>query len=316
MAFYGNPNYIMNFGNINHNIIFNNQMYNNMNKTEEIEDVYPYIIEEKKNIIFIRYENSTKKVKIPKSLRKNELYSTAKLYKLNKYSDIILSYNSVNLNDDESLIDDIPEGSEIYIIEELKNIDSQYYKKYLEKHSTEKQINIIFEREDHSMKNLRFTLNTTIQEMIKIYLFEMNIPEENKNDYFFIFSAETINDSNSTLFEKQMCKGTPLVKVIEKNIVKCQCHANKGKILKATIKNNRNVICAFEIGTLNQIKDFYSHLKKSLNDFDKIKIIEIEGKIYEDYEANNTFSSIGIRKDFVCKIKYENEKISSGCLIL
>ena len=88
-----------------------------MTDIETIEDVYPYILENKKNITFIRYDNTIKKVMVPNSLRKNELYSTANFYKLNRYADIILSYNGLTLNEDESSINDINAGADIYIIE-------------------------------------------------------------------------------------------------------------------------------------------------------------------------------------------------------
>ena len=125
----------------------------------------------------MNFLKSIKKVKIPKSLRKNELYSTANKYKLYKYADILsLSLNGRNLDKDESSIDDINDGSEIYIIEELKDVDSEYYTKYLKKHDNEPLITILF----HSVNtiNLRFSYNTKIQEMLKIYLFLRNIPRK------------------------------------------------------------------------------------------------------------------------------------------
>ena len=123
-------NNVNNQMNNNINMQINNQMNNNINMTNNninnpinnnisqiAEDVYPYIEEDKKNIIFKRFDNSIKKVKIPKSLRKNELYSTANKYKKYKYADILsLSLNGRNLDKDQSSIDDINDGSEIYII--------------------------------------------------------------------------------------------------------------------------------------------------------------------------------------------------------
>ena len=298
MAFFGNQNF-MNF----------NQNINDINQNEIIEDVYDYIIEEKKNIIFIRYDNSTKKVKIPNSLRKNELYLTANLYKLNKYSDITLSRNNLNLSADESSISDIPEGSEIYIIEEL-DVDSQYYKNYLKKHENETKINISFETNEGRRRNLSLTLNTTIQEMIKIYLFESNIPEKYKNDFTFHFNGMTINNEKSTLYEFQTIANGSKIQVIENSYL--VPHKIKGKPIKASIMNKKDLLFNFKIGTLNQIKDLYSYLRTRINNFDEIQKIEIEGREYKN-EQNNTFSSIGIRKDFVCTIKYTEE---CCCIIL
>ena len=187
-----NQNFISsNFAVNNQNINFNNPINNNISQIEE-EDVYPYIEEDKKNIIFKRDDNSIKKVKIPKSLRKNELYSTANKYKKYKYADILsLSLNEINLNKDESSIDDINDGSEIYIIEELKDIDFEYYKKYLKEHDKEELISIIFNYNDLK-RTFRFSYNSTIKEMLKIYLFETNIPEKYKEDYIFIYNAKQL----------------------------------------------------------------------------------------------------------------------------
>ena len=174
-----NQNFIsFNFTVNNQNINFNNPINNNINQIEIVEDAYPYIKEDKKNIIFKRDDNSIKKVKIPKSLRKNELYSTANKYKKYKYADILsLSLNGRNLDKDESSIDDINDGSEIYIIEELKDVDSEYYTKYLKKHDNEPLITILFHSVNNTI-NLRFSYNTKIQEMLKIYLFLRNIPRK------------------------------------------------------------------------------------------------------------------------------------------
>ena len=59
-------------------MMLNNQMqmgFNNQNIANEYEDVYDYIKEEKKKIIFINVlNNDSIKVLVPNSLRKNEFY--------------------------------------------------------------------------------------------------------------------------------------------------------------------------------------------------------------------------------------------------
>ena len=268
-----NQNFIsFNFAVNNQNINFNNPINNNISQIEE-EDVYPYIEEDKKNIIFKRYDDSIKSVKIPKSLRKNELYSTANKYKKYKYADILsLSLNGRNLDKDESSIDDINDGSEIYIIEELKDVDSEYYKNYLKEHDKEE---------------------------LKIYLFLRNIPEKYKINYIFSYNALTLNDNNK-LIKDIIRQNNARIEISEKGLIGVP--ENKGKILKATIKNRKRLITTHDIGTLNQIKDFNLYLKSAIIDFDKVKIIDMDGK--KNYDENSTFSSIGIRKDFVCKIQY------------
>ena len=149
------PNSVMN------NLIINN---NEIKGKEEIEDVYPYILEDKKTINFKRYDNTIKKVKIPNSLRKNELYSTANYFKINKYADILyLTYNNLNLDRDESSINDIIDGAEIFIIEELKGIESNYYKNYLKNHDNENLINILFVQSSRLPKTLTFSLTLQLK---------------------------------------------------------------------------------------------------------------------------------------------------------
>ena len=310
-------NNVNNQMNNNINMQNNNQMNNNINMTNNninnpinnnisqiAEDVYPYIEEDKKNIIFKRYDDSIKSVKIPKSLRKNELYSTANKYKKYKYADILsLSLNGRNLNKDESSIDDINDGSEIYIIEELKDVDSEYYKNYLKEHDKEELITIIFNYNDLK-SSFRFSYNSTIKEMLKIYLFKTNIPEKYKEDYIFIYNADTIIGEDNLIKDK--IKGNnSLINVLDKSNLK---HSkNEGIILKASIKSNNKLIKTYDIGTLNQIKDFNSFLRKNINNYDKIKEIKINGNI-NNYDENKTFSSIGIRKDFDCEIKYKEDE--------
>ena len=282
-----------------------------MDVKEYVEDAYPYILENKKNIIFKRYDNSIKKVMIPNSLRKNELYSLANNYKLNKYADIVLYYNNMTLNEDESSINDIEAGAEIFIYEELTGIVSNYYNEYLKEHSNEQLINILFFYNGKLQKNLTLSLNTRINEMIKIYLFEMNIPEKYKDNYIFSFNTLSLNNE-TTLLKNKGLKDSNSIYVVEKKVF--NANVNKGKTIKASIMHNNNSIMTFNIGTLNQIKDLYSYLKSNINDFGEIKSIEIEGKDYKS-QQNNTFSSIGIRNDFKCNIKYNND-ICCSCIIL
>ena len=305
------PNSVMNNQIINNNIRKNNEI----NEKETIEDVYPYILEDKKIIKFKRYDDTIKKVKIPISLRKNELYSTANYYKINKYADILfLSYNNLNLEKDESSINNIIDGAEIFIMEELKGIESNYYQNYLKKYNDKDLITILFYQNYCLSKSLRFSLNSTIKEMLKIYLFEMNIPEEYKNDYHFIYNSKTINNSSDLL--KNIFNNNSQIKVIEKNILGTQ--AKKGKILEVTIKHNNNLLYNCNIGTLNQLKDFYLLMEKQINNFNKIQKIEVEKKNLKNEDENSTFSSLGIRKDFICNIKYINDddKVISCCCII
>ena len=114
----------------------------------------------------------------------------------------------------------------------------------------------------------------------------------------FICNAEIINNESSTLSKKNILENSKIL-VSEKNSL--LNNAKKGKALKATIKYHEKNF-SVNIGTLNQIKELFSYLKNHIKDFDQATILEIKGKDYK-IDDNNTFSSIGIRKDFVCKIK-------------
>ena len=61
----------------------------------EPKDIYYYINEEKKVIIFERNDQRQFRVKVPISLRNNELYYTAMKYKINEFSDMDLFYDKV-----------------------------------------------------------------------------------------------------------------------------------------------------------------------------------------------------------------------------
>lgn len=171
-------------------MMLNNQMqmgFNNQNIINEYEDVYDYIKEEKKKIIFINVlNNDSIKVLVPNSLRKNELYFTAEKYKKYIHSDIQLYHKERFMNSDETTIDCIEEGDEIKIIEQLHGVDFSYYDLYLLKHKNEPKININVETDYGFKKLLYLTINTSIEEMIKIICFVLNIPEKiNKRNYFF-----------------------------------------------------------------------------------------------------------------------------------
>ena len=274
-------------------------------------DEYPYILEEKKTIKFMRDDNTIIRVKIPISLKKNELYLIANNYKLRKFSDIILSHKNIILNNDDSSINEIEKEDEILIIEELEGIDPAYYKKYLEKHKGDRLINIKFEKSNGSKKSKVFSVNTKIKEMIKIYLFEENIPEKHKNKFFFIYDTNSLNINDTLSLSQKGINDQSIIKVIEMNIVGNDKVIIKGKKLKATFKKKKEIIKTCYIGTLNQVEDLFSHLNDLPNSKDIINI-KIKEKIFENDETR-TLSSFGIRNDFICEILYQ---IEASCTIL
>ena len=117
---------------MNNNINFNmnnfNQMNNNFNQMNNVNsmlhnsnknkviDLFPYIYEEKKIIKFINSNYESKSIKIPISINKSDLYSIADNYKSHPSFKFILSYKNIMIKEDESSIEEIPEGAEINII--------------------------------------------------------------------------------------------------------------------------------------------------------------------------------------------------------
>ena len=82
------------------------------------------------------------------------------------------------------------------MIEQLK-VDESYYNNYLKKHYNENLLNIQFKFQGKSVINLRISSNTKIKEMIKMFLYQMKIPEDNKNDFSFIFNCSILNPKDN-----------------------------------------------------------------------------------------------------------------------
>ena len=276
---------------------------NNQNKEDKYEDVYEYINEEKKRIIFLRIDNGSSKVMVPCSLRKNELYSTAQKYKKFKFSEIQLFHKGRFMNEDETTIDCVNDGDEIKIIEQVHGVDFSYYDLYLLKHKNEPKNNITFNLANELKKVLHLTSNTSIKEMIKIFLCEMNIPENKSEHHYFIINGEEINKfDDSSLIKKNITNHCSITVIENKNIDYIQ-----GKILNVLLKNkNNNNNIKIDIGTLNTINDFEYKLRLISNN-GKIIIIKINGEEIQNNCKNKTFSSLGIRENFKCNFN-EQEK--------
>ena len=303
--------------NLNQNIFLNqmnqmpNQMmmmnyrmlmgFNNQNIINEYDDVYYYIKEDKKKIVFIRVlDNESFKVLVPNSLRKNELYITAEKYKKYKYSDMQLYHKERFMNADETTIDCVGDGDEIKIIEEIHGVDFSYYDLYLLKHQNEPKINVIFIVDSGLKKMLNLTLNTTVEEMIKMISFELNIPTKFSCNFFFISDREILRiDDKSTLKEKYI-RDLQTINILKKDNV--FNHRYNGKPLKVLVKDkNNNLILETFAGTLETISKFYIYL---INNYKHLNItkIKINEKEFQKKDER-TFSSIGIRDDFTVNIE-------------
>ena len=270
----------------------------------KIEDEFPEIKEPKKCIYFINNNNGKRfGILIPYSLKSKKLYSIAKKYKLYKYSDLKLFYKNNYLREDETPIDLISFGDEINIVEDLYDIDLTYYQSYLSKNNKKEMINIMFNFSSGIKKRMTFTLETTVKEMIKMFFFEMRIPEKEKKNFRLIYDASHLDfNDNSTLLEKEFHN------LISITVYECnQFVPNiiyKGKKIKAKIYNKEKIISNIIIGTLDTIEQLYLSLEYYIpSEYSKIKKLEIGGKELKK-DDKRTFSSIGINNDFICNIEY------------
>ena len=287
---------------------------------EEI-DAYPYIKEEKKLIIFERNDKKQVRVKVPASLRNNELYSTAKKYKINEYSDMDLFYNNNILKIDDSPIDKISDGGKVVIVEILDELNNSIYEKeYLPTLKANNVINIIFKFSSGKKKSMVFSKKTKIKEMLKIFFQESKILEKAKKHYRITYDSKELNLNDDSLIGDIIIYDGAIVNVdqIEEKYV-------QGKQLKVSLKNKNNPLLDVKTGTLETIKSFYYNLETNILSNKKIKKVIIKGKaINKDDES--TFASYDIRNDFTCNIlfmgdqerkedyQYKEEKEEKGIL--
>ena len=202
------------------------------------------------------------------------------------------------MNSDETTIDCIEEGDEIKIIEQLHGVDFSYYDLYLLKHKNEPKININVETDYGFKKLLHLTINTSIEEMIKIICFVLNIPEKiNKRNYFFLFNGNKLKIDDKITLEDKMFQDGNVIKVIRAKQFSCN-----GKYLKVLVKDkNNNLILEAFAGTLETISLFYNYL---INNYPYLNITKIKINQKEIQKNDErTFSSIGIRDDFIVNIE-------------
>jgi hypothetical protein len=175
----------------------NNNNYISLKKNisgEEIEDVLPYIDEPKMILKFSNIssiKNGTYiKVKLPKSITKSDLYSIAKKYQVDYYSNILLSCNNYLLKNDDTSIEGIEEGSIINIIEDVDFPDGAYYKALMEKNKNYETISFFFKVEGKTNR-ITFPKNITVSEMARGVFSKLLINSKSA-------SIENINRSDQT----------------------------------------------------------------------------------------------------------------------
>ena len=162
----------------------------------ESKDLYPYIKGERKEIIFVNTTNESKIVKIPLSLRKNDIYAIAEKYKSSRYYEIIqLNHNNKTLDNDDSSIDFILNVDSIKIIEFL-DCNTSYIDSLLLKHKNSPIIHNIQIQKDTGFKLILHLPNDiTFFEMKKAFYAKMKIPFKYINEFKFLYKVQDIEDN-------------------------------------------------------------------------------------------------------------------------
>ena len=305
---YPNMNIMNDFKNMmnNSNIMDNDNMNN-------FEDVYPYIKENKIGIILkgINNINNEKKyILIPSSLKKNELYYTAKKFRniildSNIYSEIKLYHNNKLLNNDDSSIEFLLNGDLISVKSDT-NFNSLYYQSILEIYKDSPKINITFRFTSGYQFNLVLPDNISLKQMFKIFFKEMNL-EKNKYSLKFLYDGETMNTKDDRILKNIFGVNSTITifntgEVVPQNYID---NNGPGKVFEVSIENNKGIILDFKVGTLEQISNFRKRLNGKAEEL-KYKInnnpILYPGNIEVKEDCERTFSSIGIRDDCICKL--------------
>ena len=285
------------------------QIYDDDNdKNNILGELLPYIHEEKKIIKFINSNKILYNIKIPCSITKSDLYGIAELYKGMMLSNILLIHNNNILNNDESSIEDISNGDSIIIIEDRIYPDNSYYLSIQKKYkNNNKKINVIFKEFRSLIGTHNFVLSgmTTITEMINSINLFFGLDYRNLRLMYNMITIEPKETTISNYFMREMLTLTGIKKQNERNLTECRII---GKNISAKLLNDKNEEkYKVVVGRLNNTKVLFcpdldhgfGFFKDNLRGLYNIYINNKEIK----YEDNQSFSSLGIKEDFVCRVK-------------
>ena len=299
------PNMNMNM-NVNPQAIINQKKDDDIYKNEP-EDIYPYIKEPKKEIILVSSDLKRKRILIPEFLSKNELYYTSTKFRRHKYSEIKLFHNTVLLDDDDTLIEGISNG-DIIKINEYLDVDTSFSETLLLKYKNSKRVNIICTTTSNGIKYTIFLpVDITVLDMMKAFFAAMEVPFKYFEGKFIYNGMDLTDKKNESL--KDLFKDLSSINITYfslDNLIGGDHFYNlkTGKILNFNIKfNNSNH--KFTVGSLVQVKEFYKALEECAKYSLGIKMDKVilnPGNIEINKDDERTFSAIGIRKDFECKL--------------
>jgi len=177
--------YILNFLECKNNVC----KYNN----EKVEDPLYYINEQKKIINFINSNYIVYKVSIPKKITKFDLYTIAKHYQTNKFisTDVLLIYNDIILENDESSIDSISENDFIKIIDIRNYPDNSYFNTL--QNFQKNQINFTFIYDNGKKQNLILPEDIKISELLKAFYLKNGLENHNCK---LVFNGITLSQND------------------------------------------------------------------------------------------------------------------------
>ena len=302
-----NINYYMNYysqlnqmnDNLNFNMNNNNSMFYNANNNYDIIiDLFPYIKEEKKIIKFINSDYKSNSIKIPISINKSELYSIAYNYKSHPSLKFILSYKNVMIREDESSIEEIPEGAEINIIEERPIPNTCYYDKLIKKYGNDDIRIVKFLDPFGNNKLLNFPGEATLSDVKISYYNKYGL---NENMASLLYNSIKMNDNDKRRIKDITNSG---ITISVMNLMYYAQKNNFGKrlvgnvIAKIETKEKEDIkYFQIEIGTLESTSKLFDRIEIMLCLNKKIKRLYLNNKEI-NREDKQSIKSLGIKENF------------------
>ncbi len=281
-----NQNNQMNQINMNLNPVENNSIKIDINSANLFNNKDPIKKLKFKNMSNNVIYNAT----ISKYFTRNELYSLIGLYERN----FILIYKDDILENIESNIDDIPDGTTIEIFNKTKegyHKKHLYYHYLLDKYKNSFKINVIFIYSTGEKYTINFPSDISISQMIKVVKYE----HELHGDICFICYGHRLKDNDNSKLSQNFKHSNVEITVVVPHELECGFHI---KDIKAIILvKDKNIVKTTNVNRHNSIQSLISIIEKLIEA--KIKKLYIEDKLM-DLKDEKSIASLGIKDDFIC----------------
>ena len=216
-------------------------------------------------------------------------------------------HNAEILDNDDTSIECIS-NQDIIKINESLDVDTSYYESLLLKYKNSDGINIHLNKSDGNKIVRYFPSDLTVLDMMKAFLSIMKIPFKYLySDGSFLYKGEYLIKKKNEFLKNLFPNGVTITYCVSNQVNGGDPFVDLkiGKILNLNLNSDNNNR-RFTIGTLAQIKEFYKGLEM-FNEYNQIvkridKVILYPGNIEIDKNDERTFSTIGIRNDFECKV--------------